>query len=312
MTGPFSVLAQTTLDARAAEVAVSPDGSRVAVSLFDQHRAGAPVRVLDAADLSLVAEVGSPGVMASGVAFVRDGAELRYLVERGDGRAIELHRVDLASGEDTVITHYNSSTEDPQRLLTSPDGRYMALFGLTAEVWDVEAGGVVWRARFAEGTNPTHRFFGAFAPSGPTLYAHGVVPGAVARVELLGNHVGDSWASPTAAPGPVVVSPDGARMGVCGIYGSGTFLYDLKSGARLGDDEWDGDTDCWELAFTTDSAGFVYALWAPTRVALEDFDEDEGDEIFERSQVRILRRATRADVYAFATKDARLVTVQLD
>jgi len=44
---------------------------------------GAAVRVLDAADLSLVAEVGSPGVMASGVAFVRDGAELRYLVERG-------------------------------------------------------------------------------------------------------------------------------------------------------------------------------------------------------------------------------------
>ena len=105
--------------------------------------------------------------------------------------------MDLASGEDTVITHYNSSTEDPQRLLTSPDGRYMALFGLTAEVWDVETGGVVWRARFAEGTNPTHRFFGAFAPSGPTLYAHGVVPGAVARVELLGNHVGDSWASMT-------------------------------------------------------------------------------------------------------------------
>ena len=27
------------------------------------------------------------------------------------------------------------------------------------------------------------------------------------------------------------------------------------------------------LAFTTDSSGFVYALWAPTLVALEDFDD---------------------------------------
>ena len=307
MTGPFPTVVQTKFSAPVIEADLSPDGTLVAVALRDRSRSPGAVKVLRANDLSVVSEWGGAS-LARGVCFTHGGAELRYLAESESNElAIDLHRVDLGTGEDTVVTPYSRRHDNPTRVIVSPDHALLAVLGRMAEVWDLESGTVVRRVSMHEAANPNQRMRAAFAPQGPTLYAHGVREDVV-RVDLREpDSVSGGWASPTTGPGPVVVSPDGAKLAACGERGCGVFLYDLESGERLGEDEWDEDaTYSWEVAFTQDSESFVYALGSPSLVALSDFDEEDGPEVFE-TIVRVLRKAPAADVFLFATEYGHLV-----
>ena len=128
------VMEQLSAVRRFTEVAISPDGKRVAwvESLQEKNKAPAPVSAISVLDLGSPSATarrvtGGKGAMARvehDLAWSPDGSRLAFLSDREKPGQLQLHVVAAGGGSGRQVTNLTGSLANPR---WSPDGKVLAL-----------------------------------------------------------------------------------------------------------------------------------------------------------------------------------------
>lgn len=193
-------------------VAFSPDGSTLAVGLFEQQitlwdvASGQPVYTFARQEENRTKRMD----------FSPDGALLAVGVIDGTVRLL-----DVASGEILKVLKYNGET-DIHDLAFSPDGRYLATGGraLAAILWDIPGGEVIRTFRLTDNAIAL-----AFSPDGTILATAGGYEHEIRLWDVEGGDLLHSLPHPDQLSS-VAFSPDGRRLAV-GCFDGNVYLWQI-------------------------------------------------------------------------------------
>jgi hypothetical protein len=207
------------------DLALSPDGSRVAVVL---GLAGEPVTIFSTRDASVQETLPiEPEHAATGVAFSSTGT-LYVLLRATDGSSscqlLQTHP--LGTG---VIAEFQLGGFP--RLVAHPKRPWLAALGRGGRVWNLESGASLRTFEAAAGLHTD--IVGAFADGPSRLFLHGTEPGKIVAYDMGSGAPVGRWDAVGKSGGMLTVSHDGAVLTSTGENSYGTLVIDTKTGQRL-------------------------------------------------------------------------------
>lgn len=251
----------------------SNDGMLLACATHSDDQATPVLRILRTADGAQVKAFMQPiDVSCKGVAFLSQGTEVVFLMQREEG-STELFRAALSSHDPEDLQSYGASVHNHSIVRDFAATRF-AVLGNHLEVWDAATSTLIRKWPGADGVSHMHA---AFSRDGAHLYVYGTSPGEVVRYEVRSGRETGRWSAPTPFGAQVLVTPDERFLVVVGESYSGTFLYDLRGGRRLLADRdeivvFDEHMSCSPWATAHDSSMLACQLLAPWTFRLPDLE----------------------------------------
>jgi hypothetical protein len=233
----------------------SNDGTLLACATHSDDQATPVLRILRTDDGVRVKAFMQPAdVSCKGVAFLAQGKELVFLMQREEG-STELFRAGLTSHDPEDLQSYGSSAHNHSIVRDFAATRF-AVLGNHVEVWDAAAGEVVRQWPGAGGTSHVHA---AFSRDGSRLYVYGTAPKEIVRYDVVSGRESGRWEAPTPFGAQVLITPDERFLVVVGGSYRGVFLYDLARGGRVFTDReeilrFDEETLCMPWVTSLDSS----------------------------------------------------------
>ncbi len=294
--------ARATLPSVPLDLDLGRSGRHLAVALLDCEAGGVELR--DATTLALIARFGAPRRPCR-AALLADGGATLYYLANNDGRGVDLHRAEVATGADEVLTHYAGPGE-AFALVANGDASSMAVLGRFAEVWDLKAGHALTAYAIHEGAGPNHRLAAAFSAR-DTLFLAGHRPAEV--VELAGDALLGRWPAPPR-PGRIELSPDGLWISVTGGLHTGARLYHLPTGDRIGADWVNEGLGSPALPFTDDGRLLWMVAGRPWLFTLPGMTLQKHPALTDAAPSHVVR-AREAEVFAMASETGELHVFRL-
>jgi WD40 repeat protein len=249
----------------------SNDGTLLACATHSDDQAASVVRILRTEDGALVKAFMEPSAEScKGVAFVAQGKELVFLLQREEG-STELHRAALTSREPKQLQSYAASAHN-HSIVRDHAGEHFAVLGNHLELWDVRSGEIIRSIPSAERFEAVHA---AFSRDGEHLYVYGTTPKEVVGYDVSSGLETGRWEAPTPFGAQVLVTPNERFLAVVGSSYKGVFVYDLSRGERLsagpgGAVKLDERTQSWPWATSPDSSLLVCQKLSPWAFRLPD------------------------------------------
>jgi WD40 repeat protein len=249
----------------------SNDGTLLACATHSDDQATPVLRILRTDDGVRVKAFMQPAdVSCKGVAFLAQGKELVFLMQREEG-STELFRAALTSHDPDDLQSYGASAHNHSIVRDFAATRF-AVLGNHVEVWDAETGEVIRQWPGAGGTSHVHA---AFSRDGSHLYVYGTAPKEVVRYDVSSGRESGRWKAPTPFGAQVLITPDERFLAVVGSSYKGIFVYDLFRGERVsagpnGVAKLNERTEGWPWATSPDSSLLVCQKLSPWAFRLPD------------------------------------------
>lgn len=263
---PSTTYRSITLPSMPFDMDFSNDGTLLACATYSDDQAAPVLRILRTADGVQVKAFMQPiDVSCKGVAFLAQGTEVVFLMQREEG-STELFRAALTSHDPEDLQSYGSSVHN-HAIVRDRAGARFAVLGNHVELWDANTTQILRQWPGAGGTSRVHA---AFSRDGAHLYVYGTSPNEVVCYDIPSGRESGRWEAPTRFGSQVLVTPDDRFLAVVGSSYKGIFLYDLLHGTRLscgpdGDVEFDEETLCMPWATSPDGSLLVCqkrSLWS--------------------------------------------------
>jgi hypothetical protein len=304
------------LEATPFSLDLSNDGRLLACASQTDGNLAPVVRVLRTDDGSVVGSHSQVGVQrARGVAFVNDGSELVFVCQWESDSTV-LTRMAVGGTDAQELKRYPSGTHI-HGIARDLRGRFFAVLGNLAEIWDAEAGQIVHVFPSADRDRQVHA---AFSRDGERIYIYGAVEKTVVCYDVASWEERGRWEAPTRFGAQVLVTPDERFLVIAGTSHKGLFIYDLVGGCRVRHDVDDvrtfDETALWQpLVVAHDGS-----LLASIRQSVAAFQLPMVEDVTVRKSVvewgtdiNAATWAWEAPLIAFATRqDARLLWFPLE
>jgi hypothetical protein len=301
---PSSEYRSVVLPSMPFDMDFSNDGALLACATHSDDQAAAVLRILRTEDGVQVKAFMQPAdVSCKGVAFLAQGKELVFLMQREEG-STELFRAALTSRDPEDLRSYGSSAHNHSIVRDCAATRF-AVLGNHVEVWDAAAGVVIRQWPGAGGTSEVHA---VFSRDGAHLYVYGTAQKEIVRYDVSSGRENGRWEAPSPFGAQVLITPDERFLVAVGDSYCGFFLHDLVRDRRVLMDReeilrFDEETLCTPWVTSLDSSLLACMKLSPRSFRLPDLQRypSAEDVVPPRSRSLAAAWAWDAPIVAFGT-----------